>query len=224
VLERDRLYRIPLRGVNAYLVDDDGAWTLVDAGTPLDADRIRSALAVRDLHPADLDRVLCTHYDLDHVGTLGTLGLDPTVAVFLADPDAAYAEGSRTPPLSNHKGLLQRVTRPLLAPPTGEVRRVDEGDRVGGFAAYRTPGHTPGHVAYVHEDLGVAFVGDLVFGDDDGGLNPAPRIVCYDVDRNADSIRRAADRFPDVDVVAMGHGDPVVADGGRELRRVAGEP
>jgi glyoxylase-like metal-dependent hydrolase (beta-lactamase superfamily II) len=221
VLDHDRIYRLSLRGVNAYLVDDGGDWTLVDAGTPWDASRVRDGLAEAGLAARDLSRVLLTHYDLDHVGTLAALDLAPDAEVRLADPDAAQFEGAETPPLANHKGALQRATRFLLSLPDVPITRVADGDRIGGFTAHRTPGHTPGHTAFVHADLGAAFVGDLVTGDDDGSLDASPWLVCYDVDGNAASIRSFAERAPDVDVVAMGHGEPVRTGGGRALRALA---
>ena len=227
MLETDRVFRLALRGVNAYLVDDrpgdgdaagdDGSWTLVDAGTPLDAGRLRGSLADAGVAPADVDRVLLTHYDLDHVGTLATLGLDAPVHV--AEPDASYLDGTAKPPLSNHKGLFQRVTGPFVRRPDLPVERVTDGEEVGGFRAVRTPGHTPGHTAFVHDGYGVAFVGDVVM-EDDGDLSPSPWLLCYDAAENEASVRALAERAADVDAVCMGHGDPVRTGGGDALERL----
>jgi glyoxylase-like metal-dependent hydrolase (beta-lactamase superfamily II) len=215
----DRVWRLECRGVNAYLLRDaDDTWTLVDAGTPWDAGRVRAALGAAGLAPGDLDRVLVTHYDLDHVG--GLAGLDLDCPVHLAPPDDAYLTGRRSPPLSNHKGLFQRVVAPLVEVPGAPVRPVADGDEFGGLRAYRTPGHTPGHTAYVHADYGVAFVGDLVRGAGDD-LAPSPWAVTYDVAENAASVRSLADRAPAFEVVAMGHGDPVRTGGDAALRRLA---
>jgi len=53
-------WRLSLRGVNAYLVEDD-ATTLVDAGTPWDAGAIRDGLADAGTTVAEIDRVFITH-------------------------------------------------------------------------------------------------------------------------------------------------------------------
>jgi glyoxylase-like metal-dependent hydrolase (beta-lactamase superfamily II) len=50
-----------------YLVDDGGEWTLVDAGWPGDEESVRDGLASAGIGPADVDRVLLTHFDPDHV-------------------------------------------------------------------------------------------------------------------------------------------------------------
>jgi glyoxylase-like metal-dependent hydrolase (beta-lactamase superfamily II) len=217
-LEPNRVYRLELPWVNAYLVRDDGSLTLVDAGTPWDVERVRDRFEAAGFDPADVDRVLLTHYDLDHVGTLAELDLDARVHV--ADPDGGFLSGTASPPLGNHKGLFQRLTRPLLDRPDLPLEAVEDGDRIGPFVAHRTPGHTPGHTAYVHEEYGTAFVGDLVRRVD-GDLAASPWVMSYDAAENRRSVRRLADRLRSVEVVAMGHGTPVREGGGDALRRLA---
>jgi glyoxylase-like metal-dependent hydrolase (beta-lactamase superfamily II) len=223
MLEPDRAWRLPCRGVNAYLLRDGtggtgDTWTLVDAGTPWDAERIRRRLDEAGVAPQALDRVLLTHYDLDHVGSLAALDID--CPIYVAPPDDAFLAARRAPPPTNHKGLLQRLLGPLVDAPDVRVEAVDDGDRFGGLTAYRTPGHTPGHTAYVHADYGVAFVGDLV-READGDLAPSPWLVTYDVSANAESVRSLAERAPPFEVVAMGHGDPIREGGDGALRRLA---
>ncbi|WP_049893538.1 MBL fold metallo-hydrolase [Halogranum rubrum] len=216
-LPPNHVWRMRLRGVNAYLVADDGL-TLVDAGTPWDADRIRTRMDNIGHDVADIDRVLLTHYDLDHVGTLAKLDLDADV--YLAAPDADYFRGTDSPPLTNHKGLFQRATELFVSDPTFTIQPVEDGDRIGPFVAHRTPGHTPGHTAFVHDEYGVAFVGDLV-RTIDGELHPSPWVFSYSLSNVKRSIRTLADRIPDVDVLAVGHGHPVRTKGGIALRQLA---
>lgn len=70
---RGDVWQIDCSGVNAYLADDDGALTLIDAGTPRDGDRIRTAVGQAGYDVRDIERILVTHYDVDHVGSLATL-------------------------------------------------------------------------------------------------------------------------------------------------------
>lgn len=215
------LYRFELRGVNGYFYDEAAAGVgedryLVDAGTPWDADRIRAGVADAGYALADVDRVLVTHYDLDHVGALAKLTPALEAPVVAAEPDASYLTGERKPPLTNHKGAFQRATRFLLSTPHLAVERVADGDAVGSLTAYHTPGHTPGHVAYVDERVG--FLGDLV-SEDGGELDPSPWVISYDTDAVAASVRSLAERAPDFEAACTGHGDPLTEAGKAALER-----
>jgi glyoxylase-like metal-dependent hydrolase (beta-lactamase superfamily II) len=214
--ETTGIWWLDLGRVNAYLVEDGEDLVLVDAGTPRDAGAI--ARGIRDTGHAvrDVDRILVTHYDLDHVGVLGKLGLD--VPVYVGREDAAVLAGQDRPDWRNHKGLLQRVTQPLVVAPGVPIRPVDDGDEIGGFAAYHTPGHSPGHVVYVGERA--AFLGDLL-RERDGDLEPSPWLLSYDTAAVRRSIRALADRVPDFEVAAMGHGTPILTGGSDRLRELA---
>lgn len=209
---------IDLRGVNAYLVDDEGVVTLVDAGTPLDGSRIVRALQEAGYSTGDVERVFLTHYDVDHVGALRKLGLDATV--YAGAADATMVAGQESPPLDSHKGLLQRVTG-LVTPDYPHVHPVEDGETVGSFTAYHTPGHTPGHTVFVSETLSVAFLGDLV-RETDGALAASPWVISYDTGAVEASIRRLVETGLEFDVAAMGHGTPFVEDGSERLADLAG--
>ncbi|MFO8115634.1 MAG: MBL fold metallo-hydrolase [Halorubrum sp.] len=215
----DGVWRFELRGVSAYLVDDDVP-TLVDAGTPWDEAAVREGLADAGVDVADVERVLLTHYDLDHVGTLAALTPDLDAPVYAGAFDAAILRGDRSPPLRNHKGALQRLTGLFTTRPDLEVNAVVDGERLGSFTAYHTPGHTPGHVAYVSEDLSVAMLGDLV-SESDGALEPSEWLISYDTDRVLDSVRDLAERAPPFEVACVGHGDPITSGGGAALDALA---
>jgi glyoxylase-like metal-dependent hydrolase (beta-lactamase superfamily II) len=217
----DGVWRFELRGVNAYLVDDDVP-TLVDAGTPWDEAAVREGLADAGIDVADIGRVLLTHYDLDHVGTLAALTPELDATVYAGAFDAAILRGERSPPLRNHKGALQRLTGLFTTLPDLEVDAVVDGERIGSFTAYHTPGHTPGHVAYVSEALSVALLGDLV-SESNGALEPSEWLISYDTDRVLDSIRDLAERAPPFEVACVGHGDPITSGGDAALDALARE-
>ena len=216
-LVADRLYQLDLGMVNAYLVDT-GETTLVDAGTPNAVEDLRGELDEAGYHARDIDRVLITHFDLDHVGTLAHMTFD--CPIYAMEPDASYLDGTRKPPLSNHKGVLQRLTDFWLTHPSTPVQRLEDGDSVAGFDAYHAPGHTPGHTVYLHETLGVAFLGDLV-AEEDGSLTTAPWILTYSASENADSVRALVDSGFSFTIAAMGHGTPITENGTDALLKLA---
>ena len=191
--------------------------TLVDAGTPFDAAKIERAVEETGHTLADVERVLVTHFDVDHVGGLSRLDL-PNATVYMGSPDANYLTGRKRPPVDGHKGALQRVVSPFVEADV-DVEVVRDGDRVGSFTVYETPGHTEGHVAYVSSDLSVAFVGDLV-RESDGDLRPSSWAISHDTGDVADSIHDLADREPAVEVLGMGHGVPFLRGGSVRLAQL----
>lgn len=208
---------VNLLGANAYIVDDDGTLTLVDAGFPWSANRLAAALTEVGHSVSNVDRVLVTHYDIDHVGSLGHLEtLDATV--FVGRADAPLVRRDELPSLSSQKGLFQRAVDWWRATADLPVEPVDDGDRIGGFAAYHTPGHTPGHTVFVSERHDAAFFGDMVM-ESGGELVPTPWFICRNTAQNHDAIRTLSDRLDAFEIAAVGHGVPFVEGGDRRLKR-----
>lgn len=206
---------------NVYVVDDADC-TLVDAGWPSDEETIRDGLSEAGIELTDVDRVLLTHYDADHVGTLARLTPALDAPIFVHHDDAPYVSGDRLPPLTARNGLetLQHLYYRLLTLPDLPIRRIGDGDEIGGFRAYHTPGHTPGHVVYLHESLDAAFLGDLAF-EIGGQLRPSGRITSYDSERAEESIRTLLDKTRRFEYACPGHGRPL-EDGYGHLSRVVG--
>lgn len=216
---RPGVWWIDLVGVNAYLVEDGETLTLVDAGSPWDARTIRKAITAVTGSVADIDRILLTHYDLDHVGTLHRLdGLDATIHIGRAD--LAVLRGERKPTWQTQKEVFQRAVDWLRKPPSLPVKAVDDGDKIGSFTAYSAPGHTPGHTVFVSEEQSVAFLGDLV-RESKGRYVAPPRIICQDYEQARRDIPAIAEDVPDFEAGCQGHGIPFKARGGEQLRACA---
>lgn len=218
---RDGVWRaslpvLPTWRVNVYVVESDGV-TLVDAGVPWTAGKLRRELRSGGYGVGDIDRVLLTHYDLDHFGGLLRLP-DLDADVYAGEPDASYLSGTDKPPLLHHKGAFHRLLRLVL--PRLEVQSLGDGDNVAGFTAHHSPGHNPGHMVYVNQDVNAAFLGDLVW-EQGGRLTPPVWMDSYDLDELRSSVREVAGRVS-FQHACMGHGEPL-SDGERELRRLAGD-
>ncbi|MFC7250743.1 MBL fold metallo-hydrolase [Halomicroarcula sp. GCM10025324] len=213
---------------NAYLVDEtalgdaDGDLTLVDTGLWWNEPTIVDELAAVGYAPGDLDRVLITHYDLDHVGGLNRLVPEFDGPVYVGTADLDLLNGDSDPAWLHHKGLFHRVARQLFPLPDVDLYPVEDGDTVGRFTAHTTPGHNPGHVVYHHEDAAAAFLGDLVW-EDDGALTTPIRFDSYDMVELRASVVDLAARIPPFEVAAMGHGDPLLADGFTALEALAAQ-
>jgi len=205
-------------GANAYVVDD-GDVTLVDAGLPVPRRPLAGELRAAGYEVGDLDRVLLTHYDVDHVGGLRRLGVD--APVYLGSADARLVRRSWSPSWRHHKGAFHRVARRLFPLSGVDLHPVEDGDRIGGFRALHTPGHNPGHTVYLHPASGTALLGDLVWESDGGFVSP-PWLDSYDTGRMADSIARVAGES--FDHACVGHGRPLSPGADAALRELAAEP
>ncbi len=202
------VWRIDLPFVNAYVVEDD-VLTLVDAGFPWQWSRIAAAIRSAGFEPAAIERVLITHFDLDHVGTLTLLPTEPEIVA--RDPDRQFIAGRETPGFAGLKATTQQFFDVFLTPPPRMPTAIRDGETVGSFTAIHTPGHTPGHMAYVSKSLGVAFVGDLVINRG-GGFRRPPWFMNHDSARIGRSIERVREKIADIDCLAPGHGDPICED------------
>lgn len=216
------VWRIDCGRVAVYVIEDGDDVVLVDAGTPWDETPIREGVADAGYALGDVDRVLVTHYDVDHVGALAALAPDLDATVYASRRDGELLLGDRTPSPRNLKALLARVlwTR-VVAVPDLPVEFVADGDTVGSFDVFETPGHTRGHLAFVSEDLAVGVLGDLVRGADDGGVEQMPWLFDADRRRATASIRAFAAVTPEFDVPCVGHGPSPATDGSDALQRLA---
>lgn len=211
---REGIRWIDATGVNAYLLEHEDTVTLIDTGTPFDTGRIRMAIEKAGYSLAELDRILITHYDIDHVGSAGKLPTD--TPVYVGRDDVGYLTGDERSPWGSIKGLTQRLAAPFVPDiETDRIITIDDGETVGGFRAFHTPGHTPGHTAYLHRELGVVFLGDLVI-ERGGSLRPSPWFLCDDTAELQASIRALDDQASEFEAAAMGHGVPF-SSGGDEL-------
>ncbi|WP_123537506.1 MBL fold metallo-hydrolase [Halosimplex salinum] len=201
----------PPFSTNGYLIDD-GTVTLVDPGLFWNRPTLGAELSEVGYEVGDVDRVFLTHYDVDHTAGLRALDGQFDGPVYIGAADLALVRRESHPKLLHHKGLFHRAARRLFPLPDHmDVRAVEDGDRIGQFTAYHTPGHNPGHTVFVH-DSGAAFLGDLVW-ESDGRLTTPIWFDSYDMGEIAESVRRLVERTQPFEVAAMAHGTPLVSGG-----------
>jgi glyoxylase-like metal-dependent hydrolase (beta-lactamase superfamily II) len=121
-----------------------------------DVDRLFEALASTG---ATLEKVLVTHGHIDHCGGVAEVAERAGVPVEGPHRDDAFwidqlgAQGT----MFGVKGARPFTPdRWLVAGDTATVGNLS-------FEVRHCPGHTPGHVVFASRDIGIAFVGDVLF-------------------------------------------------------------
>ncbi|MFC9388615.1 MBL fold metallo-hydrolase [Streptomyces venezuelae] len=206
----------------AYLWQDEGELTLIDAGWAGTAARTATAIRAAGLDPDRLRRIVLTHCHRDHVGAAGELADRHGAEILAHRLDAPVIRGEAPVPepdlLDWEVPLFAHGLTVPEAPPTRVDREVEDGEELGfgdGAVAIHTPGHTPGSMAVHLPRHGVLFTGDTVasVGDVTFGVFHVDRAVAME------SMRALAKLSPSV--LCCGHGAPVTEDTAARLAAAA---
>jgi glyoxylase-like metal-dependent hydrolase (beta-lactamase superfamily II) len=133
-----------LGAINCFLVREDDGFTLIDTSWP--GSQAQPIMREANKLGLPIARVLLTHAHIDHVGSLDALHTAlPDVPVAISERDARLLSGDLSLDPSEPQGK-QPGAYPCKTKPT---RLLHEGDRVGSLEVIATPGHTPGHIAFL---------------------------------------------------------------------------
>ena len=139
--------------VNAFLVEEDDGLTVVDTMLPHSAGAILKAAGGRAIK-----RIALTHAHGDHVGSLDALAAElPGVEVVISGRDARLLAKDMTLDPGEPDAKLRGSYPGAKTRPT---RTVEAGDRIGSLEVVASPGHTPGHVAFLDTRDRTLYCGD----------------------------------------------------------------
>ncbi|MFB5192972.1 MBL fold metallo-hydrolase [Alicyclobacillus fastidiosus] len=193
--------------VNCYLVKENDGLTLIDAALPSNANSIRQAAQSLGL---PITRILLTHGHADHVGALDRLHQRlPEAEVMISERDSRLLAGDTRTVDGEPQVKVRGGIKPCQTQPTGHLK---EGDRIGNLEVICSPGHTPGHVAFLDVRDRTLIAGDAF--QIQGGIAvsgtirprfPFPAFATWHRDRAVESARRLRDLRPSQ--LAVGHGN-----------------
>ncbi len=215
--------------VNVFAVTHaDSSWTLIDAGIPFSAGRIKS-WAGKSFGRAP-NAIVLTHGHFDHVGAARELSDEWNVPIYAHPLEFPYLTGHQEYPAPDWKaggGVM-----PLMSPalPRGPVnlgsrlrRLPGEGSELSlaempGWTLLHTPGHTPGHVSFFRKSDKTLLVGDAFCTTkpesffaanftQPAELHGPPSYFTSDWEAAKRSVRKLATLEPTT--VAPGHGKPL---------------
>jgi len=215
----DNVYVVPDVIANPYIIVDADGLTIIDTGLPRHEKTILAYVASLGKSVRHVKRIILTHSDFDHVGSLAALHKLTGARTYASQIEAdAIAAGkpSRIPKIP--KGSIIRRLRFLrmrlfvkVAPfqvdeilKDGQILPV-----LGGLRVVETPGHTPGHISLFASEVGILFCGDsMVTYDNNIDDDPRPAATWNQTSAKTSIVRQS---LLAAHIVCSGHG-PVVTD------------
>ncbi len=170
-------YRMQLGTSNAYIIQGDAGYILVDAGNPHQEKRFFRLLGQYGLHPEDIRLIVVTHVHFDHVGSLSAIKAECRCPVMVHEKEYHLLKEAKLvfPRGTNLQGKGASLAAIQMAKyfPSMKAFKFEPVEAeivVSGEASLEkfgiagkvipTPGHTAGSLSVLLAD-GQAFVGDL---------------------------------------------------------------
>ncbi|MCX7708692.1 MAG: MBL fold metallo-hydrolase [Clostridia bacterium] len=202
------------------LIWDEGQAILVDTGYPGQLNQIRKSVEETGLAFERLNKVIVTHHDLDHIGSLADIIRESSgkVEVLSHEKEKPYIQGEMCPQkLSLLEAKLETLTAETKAiyeglkagfekskaPVSRTIIDSEELPYCGGITVIYTPGHTTGHISLYHKQSKILIPGDLLFVED-GLLIAAPKFTNYDQKTAMKSLEKLTEF--DIEKVICYHG------------------
>lgn len=207
--------------VAVYLVRRKDGFTLIDSGPPESADLLVPAIS-RATEGKGVDSVLLTHGHYDHVGGLNSLDLAWKPEVICHREEAPFLRGDADYHQLKAHSLISFFGRYLLPRAALRVRAsrtLEAGQAAAGMAVIHLPGHTPGHIGFLHPTDQAMICGDAAMnlgGQLSGPLGlatPNPMLA-------QKSLRRLVEL--DYDHLLPAHGPPIMDHGQQAMQRLLG--
>ena len=213
----DNVFLVPGIVANPYILVDSDGLTIIDTGLPHSEKKILSYVARLGKSAHDVKRIVVTHSDLDHIGSLAALKKITGARTYASRIEAdAIASGHPSRQIKSSGFSMMRLVfslfRPFMKAAPFQVDEILTADLVmpllGGLRVVDTAGHTPGHVSLFAPAAGILFSGDSLVTDENGIHGSRPGLTWDDAKaRQAEQKQVALGAY----IVCPGHG-PVVFD------------
>ena len=143
--------------ISCYLVREDDGLTLVDTGLSGSA---KGILAATDALGVPIVRIALTHSHGDHAGSLDELHERlPDAEILVGEREARLLAGVRELDPDEPQDKLRGSYITSDTRPTGPLT---PGQRIGSLEVVASPGHTPGHLAFIDTRDRTLIAGDAL--------------------------------------------------------------
>ncbi|UWD48694.1 MBL fold metallo-hydrolase [Clostridioides difficile] len=185
------------RGANCFIVFDKEI-TLIDTGLPFMGKGIIKELEILGIQLTDIKHILLTHHDVDHMSNIKLLKEHTGAKVWAHMEDIPFIIGEKERP-----GFKKFIGKTISKRIIKDVEPYRDDMQVGNIKIIHTPGHTPGHVCMLFED--VLFAGDLV-KNKKGNIIPYPNLWNWDSEKMMKSVNDLENLK--YNWICMSHGSP----------------
>lgn len=209
--------------IHAHLLDDDGAFALIDTLYDSDGAQIVRAIEQLGRKITDLKNIILTHAHRSHIGGLAALKKMSGAKVWAHEAESDIIAGKRKSPgttfIPQWPLKVYHIQFALNIGVDGhEVCEVDaflkEGDSVGPLQIIHAPGHSAGHLAMYWKQRSALFAGDALATWPELSLGwPG---LTQDQKQSLQSLRKIDDLR--ADVIGVGHGEPATGEQIEHLR------
>ena len=161
------------------IISDEQEMVLIDCGYPGFLPMIKEAAQREDLDLNKLTKVIITHHDFDHMGSLAQMKKEyPKIEIMASVQDEKYISGKekslrlqqaealydQTPELEKEGARGFQKMLKSVEPAEVDVCLEDKQvlDICGGIEIIATPGHMPGHISIYHRESRTLITGDAL--------------------------------------------------------------
>ncbi|MGG3279885.1 MBL fold metallo-hydrolase [Paenibacillus solani] len=214
---------------------------LLDAGYPGQLKLIEEQLLSCGFSAEDITKIIITHHDLDHIGSLPDViqNSSHTPEVFASEREKPYIEGEQRNVKLSPESIAQAMASVpdsvpaewksafkhiLEHPPTARVNSIlSDGEELpfgGGIIVIHTPGHTPGHTSLYHIPSKTLIAGDALNVVEGRLVGPNPATT-YDLVLAKSSLQKLTEY--DIQNVICYHGGLFTDNPNQRIRELAYE-
>ncbi|MEA4804592.1 MBL fold metallo-hydrolase [Acetobacterium wieringae] len=187
-----------VKGSHVFLIKADEN-ILIDTGMPGASKQILAEINDLGVAAKDLQKILLTHHDIDHIGNVGILEVQTGAEVWAPEADIPYILGHK-----NREGIKWLIQKFNRAPKLAKLNSYADKQKFGEIQIIPAPGHTPGHSIVSYRN--VIFVGDL-FKTSGSEIAKLPRVM----NRDQQQAQKAVAVLKDLkyDWLCPSHGNPI---------------
>jgi glyoxylase-like metal-dependent hydrolase (beta-lactamase superfamily II) len=228
------MYNGSAQVITPVLLQDEHEMILVDCGYPDFLPLLQEAAHMQQLTLNDLTKVIVTHHDMDHIGSLAALKRTyPHLEIIAYESEAPYITGQKTSlrleqaqatldhlSLGEKQNAKEFIRFLQSIEPTAVDKTVTNHERLswcGGIEIIHTPGHMPGHISLYLIASKTLIAGDAVVIEN-GRLEIANPAYTLDMQEAIRSVRHLLEY--DIEQLICYHGGSFQGDVKQALREL----